>query len=132
MKYMQLLAVSSLQTVLEEKCSALLKEKEVLFAGIIGKNGKLVSGGFKAEIKLVDEVEREMMFMEHVLMANMNRDFDGSLGRVLYGVLKREKTTLISFSIGAFLFLAAVDPSSDVDRTTNKIRQTLSTFVLNA
>jgi hypothetical protein len=34
-------------TLNAEKCAKLLEESEIRFAGIVDKNGKLVSGGFK-------------------------------------------------------------------------------------
>jgi hypothetical protein len=34
-------------TLNDKKCSKLLEESEIRFAGIINKDGKLVSGGFK-------------------------------------------------------------------------------------
>jgi hypothetical protein len=123
--------VSAPQTILEEKCSALLREKEVLFAGLISKHGKLVSGGFKPGVNLVDELEKEIMFMEHALMATMTRDFDSCLGRVLYTASKREKTTLINFSMGTFLFLVAVDPVEDIEKETNKIQKIINGFALH-
>ncbi|WP_155991423.1 DUF6659 family protein [Candidatus Nitrosotenuis uzonensis] len=103
----------------------LLQEREILFAGLINKNGKIISGGFKPGINLIGEFEREMVFMEHVLMATMNKDFDGCLGRILYTVSKREKVIMINFSIGSFLFLVAVDPMENVDKEVTKIQKSL-------
>ena len=34
-------------TLNSEKCAKLLEESEIRFAGIVVKNGKLISGGFK-------------------------------------------------------------------------------------
>ena len=115
--------MSFLQTILEEKCNVLLAEREILFAGIISKTGKLVSGGAKSGIKLVKESEKEMLFMEHVLMATMRNDFDEGLGKVLYTVSKREKMTIINFSVDSSLFLIAIDPAADIRRTMNKIQK---------
>ena len=120
--------MSSLQTVLEEKCEVLLRERGVLFAGLISKSGKLVSGGFKSGIKIVDESEKEILFMEHVLMATMNNDFDNCFGRVLYTISKREKMTIINFSIDSSLFLIAVDPIDDTKKETSKIQQIIKNF----
>lgn len=112
-----------LQTILEEKCNALLAENEILFAGIISKTGKLVSGGAKLGVKLVEESEKEMLFMQHVLMSTMNNDFDGGLGRALYTVTKREKMTMIYFTIDSSLFMIAIEPAADIRRTMSKIQR---------
>lgn len=115
--------MSFLQTILEEKCNVLLAEREILFAGIISKTGKLVSGGAKPGIKLVEESEKEMLFMQHVLMSTMNGDFDDGLGRALYTVTKREKLTMVYFTIGVSLFMIAIDPTADIRRTMSKIQR---------
>jgi len=115
--------MSFLQTILEEKCNVLLAEKEIIFAGIISKTGKLVSGGAKPGIKLVEESEKEMLFMQHVLMSTMNNDFDGGLGRALYTVTKREKMTIVYFTIDSSLFMIALDPTADIRRTMSKIQR---------
>jgi hypothetical protein len=121
--------MSSLQTILEEKCAILLKESEIFFAGLINKSGRLVAGGHKTGITLADEFEIEKLFMEHVLMASMNRDFDYCLGRLRYTAAKREKTTMLSFSIGSFLFLVVIDPKEDVEKVANKIERIIKNFI---
>jgi hypothetical protein len=121
--------VSSLQTLLEEKCAILLKEREISFAGLINKSGRIVAGGFKTGMKLADEFEREKLFLEHVLMASMNKDFDHCLGRIRYTAAKREKTTMMSFSIGSFLFLVVIDPKEDIEKEANKIEKIIKSFI---
>jgi hypothetical protein len=39
--------MSSLEAILGENCSLILKEKEVLFAGLINKRGNLIAGVLK-------------------------------------------------------------------------------------
>jgi hypothetical protein len=72
------------------------------------------------------------MLMEHVLMATMNKDFDSCLGRILYTISKREKAVIINFSIGAFLFLVAVDPIADVDSKLREIQKRLANIAVCA
>jgi hypothetical protein len=81
----------SLPAILEEKCAILLREK-ISFAGLINKSGRLVASGLKVGLTpIVDEFEREKLFMEYVLMASMRKDFDYCLGRVKYTASKGEK-----------------------------------------
>jgi hypothetical protein len=121
--------MSSLQTILEEKCAILLNENEIFFAGLISKSGRIVAGGFKAGMTLADEFEREKLFMEHVLMASMNRDFDYCLGHLRYTAAKRKKTTMMSFSIGSFLFLVIFDPNEDIEKEASKIEKVIKNFI---
>jgi hypothetical protein len=119
----------SLPAILEEKCAILLREK-ISFAGLINKSGRLVAGGLKVGLTpIVDEFEREKLFMEYVLMASMRKDFDYCLGRVKYTASKGEKMTMMSFPIGSFLFLVAVDPRIDIEKEANKIEKIIKNFV---
>ena len=121
--------MSSLQTVLEEKCAILLNEREIFFAGLINKSGKLIAGGAKSGITLADEFEREKLFMEHVLMASMNKDFDHCLGHLRYTAAKRENTIMMSFSICSFLFLVITDPRESIEKEASKIEKIIKNFV---
>jgi len=40
-----------------EKCSQILKESEIRFAGIVDKDGKLIAGGFKEGLFLMREMK---------------------------------------------------------------------------
>ncbi len=121
--------MSSLQTILEEKCAILLKEKEIFFAGLINKSGRLIAGGLKLEMNLEDEFEREKLFMTYVLMNSMNKDYDYCFGSMRYTAVKREKTTMMSFSIDSFLFLIVIDAKEDIEKEASKIEKIIKNFV---
>jgi hypothetical protein len=115
-------------TILEAKCGVLLNEKEVLFVGLINKRGRLVAGGFKIGVSSIeDEAERQKFYMEYVLMASMRKDFDYYLGPERYTVSKREKISMISFSVGQAIFLVAVDPKEDIEKEASKIEKIITT-----
>lgn len=120
--------MSSLQSTMEENCATLLKNKQIYFAGLVNKSGKLISGYFKPEMRL-DEFERERMLMSHVLIVSLNRDFDSLLGKMRYTISKREKIDLISFSIGSFLLLVAVDAGMNVESVAVEIERTIKNFI---
>lgn len=73
------------------KCVRLLREPEITFAGLIDRMGKLVAGGFKHGIvPIEDEAERQKMYSDVVLRASLRKDFDYSLGPVMYSASRRE------------------------------------------
>lgn len=106
----------------DQKCKKLLQEKEIRFAGLINNMGRLVAGGFKEEIKpLEDDAERQKMYMELALRVSMRKEFDYSLGPVKYSASRREKAIMMSFPINNNVLLISAEPDSDIDRTANKI-----------
>lgn len=121
--------MSSLQSTMEENCATLLKNKQIYFAGLVNKSGKLISGYFKPEMGSIDEFERERILMSHVLIVSLNRDFDSFLGKMRYTISKREKIDLISFSIGSFLLLVAVDAGMNVESVAVEIERTIKNFI---
>lgn len=106
----------------DQKCKKLLQEKEIRFAGLINNMGRLVAGGFKEEIKpLEDDAERQKMYMELALRVSMRKEFDYSLGTVKYSASRREKIVMMSFPINNNVLLISAEPDSDIDKTANKI-----------
>ena len=106
----------------DQKCKKLLQEKEIRFAGLINNMGRLVAGGFKEEIKpLEDGAERQKMYMELALRVSMRKDFDYSLGPVKYSASRRENVVMMSFPINNNVLLISAEPDSDIDKTANKI-----------
>jgi hypothetical protein len=112
--------------IFDQKCTLLLKEGEIRFAGFINSMGRLVAGGFKEGIiPLEDEAERQKMYMELALRVSMRKDFDYSLGPVKYTASRRQKAVVISFPINSNVLLISTEPTVDIDKLANKIMKTI-------
>ena len=89
-----------LYKIYENNCNELLEENYIRFAGIIDVRGNLIFGGFKKEIKPLEEDEIKLqMFMEFVSKLSTRKEYDKSLGPINYLAARRDKVVLISFSI---------------------------------
>jgi len=112
--------------IFDQKCTLLLQEDEIRFAGFINSMGRLVAGGFKEGIiPLEDEAERQKMYMELALRVSMRKDFDYSLGPVKYTASRRQKAVMISFPINSNVLLISTEPTVDIDKLANKIMKTI-------
>jgi hypothetical protein len=108
--------------IFDQKCTLLLQEDEIRFAGFINSMGRLVAGGFKeGTTPLEDEAERQKMYMELALRVSMRKDFDYSLGPVKYTASRRQKAVMISFPINSNVLLISTEPTVDIDKLANKI-----------
>ena len=106
----------------DQKCKKLLQEKEIRFAGLINNMGRLVAGGFKEEVKpLEDNAERQKMYMELALRVSMRKEFDYTLGPVKYTASRREKAIMMSFPLDSNVMLVSTEPNVDIDKTAKKI-----------
>jgi len=110
--------------VYNEKCSLLLNDENIRFAGIINDEGELISGGFKEGlIPLEGDESRLKSFMEFVSKVTLRKEYDDSLGPINYLAARRDKAVLISFPfpISRILLLISAEPSVDIEELASKI-----------
>ena len=107
-----------------EKCSHLLKESEIRFAGIVDKDGHLIAGGFKEGIIPYEGDETRLQsFLEFVSKASIRKEYDESLGPINYIAARRDKAVLISFPfpITQILLLISAEPSANIENLAKKV-----------
>lgn len=107
-----------------EKCGELLKQPEIRFAGIVDKNGKLVSGGFKQGLVPYEGDETRLQsFLEFVSKASIRKEYDESLGPINYLAARRDKAVLVSFPfpITQILLLISAEPSANIENLARKV-----------
>ncbi|MCH7968906.1 MAG: hypothetical protein IH841_06660 [Thaumarchaeota archaeon] len=105
-----------------KNCKRLLQEDDIRFAGVINRMGKLIVGGFKKGIKpIVDDTERQRLYMEQALRVSMREEFDYCLGPVKYCASRREKAVMISVPFNKKILLVSAEPNVDIDKTATKI-----------
>jgi len=107
-----------------EKCNRLLKESEIRFAGIVDKNGKLVTGGFKEGITPYENDETKLQsFFEFVSKASIRNELDESLGPINYLAARRDKAVLVSFPfpITHILLLISAEPTVNIEILAKKV-----------
>ena len=84
MSDLSILSKSVLQE-LENNCNKVLKNKNVIFVGVVNSLGNLIAGGFRDGVKPLGSNEtRKMMYMQLKLDLNMRKDYDNLFGPVRY------------------------------------------------
>ena len=107
-----------------EKCSQILKESEIRFAGIVDKDGKLIAGGFKEGLVPHEGDETRLhSFLEFVSKASIRKEYDESLGPINYLAARRDKAVLVSFPfpITQILLLISAEPSANIENLAKKV-----------
>lgn len=69
--------------------------------------------------------KREMLFMEFVLQASMNREYDDEFGRVKGLILEREKVSAFSFQICDYVLVVISKPVSRPIAMQHRIRESI-------
>ena len=107
-----------------KRCSRLLCEDEIRFAGIVDTKGNLVAGGFKEGLTPyeVDET-RLRSFLKFVSKVSIRKEYDESLGPINYLAARRDKTVLVSFPfpISNILLLVSAEPSANIEQLAEKV-----------
>jgi len=96
-----------------EKCKKLLEESEIRFAGIVDKDGQLISGGFKEGLTPYEGDETRLQsFLDFVSKASIRKEYDESLGPINYLAARRDKAVLVSFPfpVTQILLLISAEP----------------------
>ena len=107
---------------LNQKCTLLLKEPEIRFAGFLDMMGNLLEGAFSDGLKpLKDDEQRKKMFIEAVLRIRTRQDFDENLGPVEYAAARRKNVVTLTFLYGDKVLFISAEPNVDIDKTAQKI-----------
>jgi hypothetical protein len=107
-----------------EKCNKLLEDPEIRFAGIVDKDGQLISGGFKEGLTPYEGDETRLQsFLEFVSKASIRKEYDESLGPINYLAARRDKAVLVSFPfpITQILLLISAEPAANIENLAKKV-----------
>lgn len=116
--------MSDAMKLYDEKCNKLLADPEIRFAGIVDKDGKLVTGGFKKGLTPYEGDETRLQsFLEFVSKASIRKEFDESLGPINYLAARRDKAVLVSFPfpITKILLLISAEPTANIENLAKKV-----------
>lgn len=72
--------------------------------------------------------KREMLFMEFVLQASMNGEYDDEFGKVKGLILQREKISAFSFQIYDYLLITIAKPVSEPIIIQQRIAEIISSY----
>ncbi len=115
---------------LEKRCSILLGDDQIRFAGVINKMGNLIAGGFRKDVKpFQNDAKQRMLYMQMVLEISMRREFDLDLGDVNYTASKRNKALMITVPIEDRIVLVSTIPDASTERIVAKINDVFDCFV---
>ncbi len=108
----------------QQKCSRLLQEGEMRFAGIIDKGGALVAGGFKETVVPYEKDETNLQsFFEFISKISIRHDYDESLGPINYLAARRDKVILMAFPfpVSNIVLLISAEPTVSIEGTAEKV-----------
>ena len=117
-----------LSSRMENGCTRLLDIPKIRFAGMVDKEGKLISGGFKEGLTPHEDETRLQSFFDFVSKVSIKKEFDESLGHLNYLAARRDKAVLVSFpfSVSQVLLLISADPTVNIENLAKKVVEIFS------
>lgn len=86
-------------------------DENISFVAVLNHKGRVVEIKVKEMIyNHFAPVKKEMLFMQCVLQASMNKDHDDEFGKVTSSILEREKFTMFSFEFFNYIILVVSRP----------------------
>jgi len=87
-------------------------DEGVEFIGLINKYGRIIEAHYKSQIPLPVK-KNEMLFMETLLSASLQRDFDEDFGAVAFMITERKNLKFASIPWGSELILIIMQKNCD-------------------
>ena len=118
----------------DELCNAVMKfDDSVRFAGILDKNGKLVSGGYKDGLTTHLQSDESKMSFHYTSRGWENRkNISHRVGKEKFAIVEFEKVKQISIPVdNQNILLTSVEPETDHDQIVKSVF-TLEQFVIDS
>ena len=105
-------------------------EDQIELAAVINRKGRVIEmtardGGVNKDLT---PHKREMLFMEFVLQASMNGEYDDEFGKVKGLILQREKASAFSFQIYDCLLIVITKPVPEPTVIQQRIAGIISNY----
>ncbi len=112
--------------------SVLSLDRDIVFAGAINKNGRVIESKLRDDgiIKKFNSKELEMLFMQCSLRESMIKDFDTKLGSSKYTLVERDSVSELVFPFHLGIILVLMSPHIYPRKLARKISKLVNEFDL--
>ena len=112
---------------LKDICKKILYlDGKIRFVGLVNERGRLITGAVKENVEfLVDEKDREMLFMEVALRTRMGNEFDNCLGLVDFCITHRENVIIMKLPIRNETLYVSAEKGLELDKIPFEIHKIL-------
>ena len=114
-------------------CQSVLNlNQDIVFAGAINKNGRILESTLRDDRinKKLETKEFEMMLMQSCLRVSMMKDFDAKLGLSKYSLVERENILEFAFPFSLGIIHVMSSPQINPKKLAKKISKLVYEFDL--
>ncbi len=91
--------------------------RELRYAAVLDKNGRVVSGGMRKGVKALEPKEEELRLMAHVVSESIAREtWDTYFGKTIYTIVRRENVVLMVFQGKKQMVFITAEPTFGLEK----------------
>jgi hypothetical protein len=101
-----------MQTQYEKVCTEMYKfDRRVRYVAILDETGRQIAGGMRKGIPSLEPQSEDLRLIASVtIQLSTDKTWDRFFGRSQYTFIKREKVSILTFSMGNKLLLVSTEP----------------------
>ena len=104
--------MAMMQVQYEKVCTEMYKfDRRVRYAAILDETGRQIAGGMRKGIPSLEPQSEDLRLIATItIQLSTDKTWDRFFGRSQYTFIKREKVSILTFSIGNKLLLVSTEP----------------------
>ncbi|MGD0146184.1 MAG: DUF6659 family protein [Nitrososphaerales archaeon] len=101
-----------MQVQYEKVCTEMYKfDRRVRYAAILDETGRQIAGGMRRGISSLEPRSEDLRLIANMtIQLNTDKTWDRFFGRSQYTFMKRERVSILTFSIGNKLLMVSTEP----------------------
>ena len=101
-----------MQVQYEKICSEMYKfDRRIRYAVILDETGRQIAGGMRRGIPSLEPQSEDLRLIANItIQLSTDKTWDRYLGRSQYTFIKREKVSILTFTIGNKLLMVSTEP----------------------
>jgi hypothetical protein len=101
-----------MQVQYDKVCTEMYKfDRRVRYAAILDETGRQIAGGMRKGIPSLEPQSEDLRLIANItIQLSTDKTWDRFFGRSQYTFIKREKVSILTFSIGNKLLLVSTEP----------------------
>ena len=97
---------------LDKLCLQTFKyDRRIRYASVLDDTGRIIAGGMRKGISSLEPVSEDLRLMANLtIQIGTDKTWDRYFGRSQYTFIKREKVSILTFTIGNKLLMVSTEP----------------------
>jgi hypothetical protein len=117
-----------MQVQYEKVCTEMYKfDRRIRYAAILDETGRQIAGGMRRGIPSLEPQSEDIRLIANItIQLSTDKTWDRFFGRSQYTYIKRERVSILTFSIGNKLLLVSAEPDFSLQQAQDLRNQIIT------